>query len=137
VLAGLLGVAALVVYGTTGRRRTVVRRTCWDGGIRRLLPEMTYTATGFSNPVRVIFQAIFRPTIVEDTRETVAEHFRTAIVREADTVHVVDRLVLRPVPKVMLGIARLLARMHHGLLNAYVAYVLLSLLLVFALFRLF
>ncbi|MBV8174502.1 MAG: metallophosphoesterase, partial [Verrucomicrobia bacterium] len=39
-------------------RRTVSRRACWDGGIGRLLPEMTYTATGFSNPVRVIFQAI-------------------------------------------------------------------------------
>ena len=51
--------------------------------LRRLLPEMTYTATGFSNPVRVIFDAVFRPTTVEDTRETVAEHFRTAIRRDA------------------------------------------------------
>ncbi|MGH7670456.1 MAG: proton-conducting transporter membrane subunit, partial [Gemmatimonadaceae bacterium] len=72
-LIAVLGLLLLVVFGvvwvTSGRRRTVVRRVCWDGGIRRLLPEMTYTATGFSNPVRVVFQAIFRPTIVEDTRE--------------------------------------------------------------------
>jgi hypothetical protein len=47
---------------------------------------MTYTATGFSNPVRVIFRAIFRPTIVEDTRETVAEHFRTAIRRSPPNI---------------------------------------------------
>lgn len=136
VLTGLLIVTFIVVRVTSGRRVTV-RRTVWDGGIRRLLPEMTYTATGFSNPVRVIFQAIFRPTIVEDTRETVAEHFRTAIVRESEAVHLADRVLLEPVPRMMLGIARLLARMHHGLLNAYVAYSLLSLLLAFAVFNLF
>jgi hydrogenase-4 component B len=134
VLSGLFVLVFLVVHGTVGRRRTVVRRVVWDGGIRRLLPEMTYTATGFSNPVRVIFQAIFRPTIVEDTRETVAEHFRTAIVREAEAVHVVDRLALAPARDVMLRLARAAAGMHHGRLNAYVAYVLLSLLAVFAVF---
>jgi hydrogenase-4 component B len=137
VLVGLLALTALVVWALAARRRAVVRRVVWDGGIRRLLPEMTYTATGFSNPVRVIFQAIFRPTIVEDTRETVAEHFRTAIIRETEAVHVVDRLVLRPVPRALLAVARAFARLHHGLLNAYVAYALLSLIVVFVVFRLF
>jgi hydrogenase-4 component B len=131
VLAGLLLLVFLVVRGTVARHRTVVRRVCWDGGIRRLLPEMTYTATGFSNPVRVIFHAIFRPTIVEDTRETVAEHFRTAIRREAEAVHVVDRVVLGPARNLTLGVAHALARMHHGRLNAYLAYALLALLVVF------
>ena len=71
VLASLL-IITFIVMRWAVRRRTVSRRTCWDGGIRRLLPERTYTATGFSNPVRVIFRAIFRPTIVEDTREIAA-----------------------------------------------------------------
>jgi hydrogenase-4 component B len=137
VLVGLLLVTYAVVALTVARRHAVFRRVVWDGGIRRLLPEMTYTATGFSNPVRVIFHAIFRPTIVEDTRDTVAEHFRTAIVRQAEAVHVVDRLVLRPVPPALLRTARFFARMHHGLLNAYVAYALLSLLVVLVVFRLF
>jgi hydrogenase-4 component B len=97
-----------------------------------LLPEMTYTATGFSNPVRVIFDAIFRPTTISDTRETVAEHFRTAIRRQSETVHIVDRLVLRPARELMLVIARFLAQMHHGRINAYTAYVLLAILLALA-----
>ena len=130
VLVGLLGLALLVVRLTTARQRRVVGGECWDGGIHRLLPEMTYTATGFSNPVRVIFQAIFRPTIVEDTRETVAEHFRTAIRRDAAVVHIVDRVVLDPLRELALRIARALARMHHGRLNAYIAYALLALLTV-------
>jgi hydrogenase-4 component B len=134
VLGGLLILTFFVMRATVSRRRTVGTGACWDGGIRRLLPEMTYTATGFSNPVRVIFQAIFRPTIVEDTRETVAEHFRTAIRREAETPHIVDRLLLNPARELALGVALTLARMHHGRLNAYVAYAILSLLVVFVVF---
>jgi len=112
------------------RRRRVARGERWDGGLRRLLPEMTYTATGFSNPVRVIFDAIFRPTTVEDTRETVAEHFRNAIRREKEQVHLVDRVVFRPVRSATLLFARMLAAMHHGKINAYVTYAFLALLIV-------
>jgi len=134
VLAGSLVGVFLILRLTVARGRTVARRAAWDGGVRRLLPEMTYTATGFSNPVRVIFQAIFRPTLVEDTREVVAEHFRTAIRRQVSEVHVVERLVLRPASVAAFGIARTLARMHHGRLNAYIAYALLSLLGVLVVF---
>jgi hydrogenase-4 component B len=94
---------------------------------------MTYTATGFSNPVRVIFDAIFRPTTVEDTSDTVAEHFRNAIRREKERVHLVDRLVFRPVRGLTLLFARMLAIMHHGRINAYVTYALLTLLIAFGL----
>jgi len=134
VLALLLGLLFLVVRLTVGRGRSLERREVWAGGIRRLLPEMTYTATGFANPVRVIFQAIFRPTVVADTRETVAEHFREAIRRDAATVYVVDRLVLTPSKRGALAVARTLARLHHGRLNAYLAYLLIALVLVLAIF---
>jgi len=117
------------------RRRSVVRRPLWAGGIPRLLPQMTYTATGFSNPVRVVFQAIFQPNITEDTRQTVAVHFRTAIHRQREEAHVVDRIFLRPVGTAMRAVARFLAGMHHGRLNAYVAYVLAFLLLILLMFR--
>jgi hydrogenase-4 component B len=114
------------------RARKLARRQCWDGGVRRLLPEMTYTATGFSNPVRVIFDAIFRPTTVEDTSETVAAHFRMAIRRQKERVHLVDRFAAQPAKDAAMGFARVLAAMHHGRINTYVSYVLLVLLLVLA-----
>ena len=95
-LTGLLLLTYIVIRLWLTRTRRLARRERWDGGVRRLLPEMTYTATGFSNPVRVIFDAIFRPTTVEDTSETVAEHFRMAIRREKERVHLVDRLVFQP-----------------------------------------
>jgi hydrogenase-4 component B len=119
------------------RSRKLARRERWAGGIRRLLPEMTYSATGFSNPVRVIFDAVFRPTTIEDTRETVADHFRTAIRREKERIHPVDKLVFHPVKAAALWFAGLLATMHHGRFNAYAAYTLLMLLIVLVVFLLF
>ena len=131
VLTGLLALTWVLIRWLTRARRRA-RRERWDGGVRQLLPEMTYTATGFSNPVRVIFEAIFRPTTVEDTRETVAEHFRIAIRREKERVHLVDRLVFQPVRAAALWFARTLALMHHGRINAYATYAFVALLIVFA-----
>ncbi len=135
-LIALLVLSYVIVRLWLTRSRQLARRTRWDGGVRRLLPEMTYTATGFSNPVRVVFDAVFRPTTVEDTRETVAEHFRTAIRREKERVHLVDKLVFHPVKSAALWLARALAAMHHGRINAYITYALLTLLIVWIVFSL-
>ena len=43
-------------------RNTRTRRgPTWDCGQRGLTPQMEYTATGFSKPIRMIFKALFRP----------------------------------------------------------------------------
>lgn len=135
MLVLLLGLTLGAVRLAT-RARGVVRRPCWDGGLPRLLPEMTYTATGFSNPVRVVFNAVFHPRATEDTVEVVAEHFRTAVRRSRAEVYVVDRLVYEPMARGARRIADTLAAMHHGRINAYAAYVLLTLLAFLALGRL-
>jgi len=124
----LLGLVCLIVRLWLTNHRKLSRRMRWDGGVRRLLPEMTYTATGFSNPVRVIFEAVFRPTTISDRRETVEQHFRTAIHREREEVHIVDRYLIQPATETAMKWANRLAAMHHGRINAYSAYVLLTLL---------
>ncbi|MHB8143118.1 MAG: proton-conducting transporter transmembrane domain-containing protein [Thermoleophilia bacterium] len=129
ILVILLLATYVVIRIWLTRGRSLARRKRWDGGVRRLLPEMTYTATGFSNPVRVIFDAVFRPTAVADTSESVTRHFRTAIRRERERTYLVDRLVFYPVRAVLMRIARALARLHQGRLNTYAAYVLAALLL--------
>ena len=132
----LLVLAAWIVVTRSTRRRSLAKRELWAGGIPVLLPEMSYTATGFSNPVRVIFQAVFRPNIVEDTRDTVSVHFRTAIRHRRDETYLVERLFLHPVGDAVISIARALATMHHGRLNAYVGYFLGFLVLILFLYRL-
>jgi hydrogenase-4 component B len=136
MLVLLLGGAFLVVRMLT-KHRKVRRHPAWDGGVRRLLPEMTYTATAFSNPVRVVFDAIFRPSTVEDTRETVAEHFRTAIKNGREEVHIVDRSVFHPIVEFMQSTSVLLGQMHSGSVNVYAAYVTISLIAVLILQSIF
>jgi hypothetical protein len=40
---------------------------CGPGGLRRLWPGITYIATGFSDPARVIFGAVLHPAAGEDS----------------------------------------------------------------------
>jgi hypothetical protein len=59
-LATILAVVFIAFRLLSGRRR-LRRGPVWAGGLRHLWPGTTYTATGFSNPVRVIFEAILQP----------------------------------------------------------------------------
>jgi hydrogenase-4 component B len=129
VLAVLLGLT-FVVFKLLTRGSRMTRGAAWDGGLRQLLPSLTYTATGFSNPVRVIFHAVLRPTTVEDSEEAVAQHFRTAITRNHEDVHLIDRMVIQPPLVGLQWLAALVRRMHVGNVNAYAGYVLLTLLVV-------
>ncbi|HTX03571.1 MAG TPA: proton-conducting transporter membrane subunit [Candidatus Acidoferrales bacterium] len=132
VIIGVLVLATYLVVRVATRARRAQRSKTWAGGLTRILPEMTYTATGFSNPVRVIFDAVFDPTEVENTRETIHQHFRTAIRRAREDVFLADRLLNEPVTNVVRRAAALLARMHHGRLSAYVGYALATLLVALA-----
>lgn len=123
-------VAVFVVFNLLTRSRTLARGAAWDGGLRNLTPSVTYTATGFSNPVRVIFDALLRPAASEESTEAVAGHFRTAIKREYSEVHIIDRFVLQPPINILRSLAALARRMQVGHVNAYAAYVLIAILVV-------
>jgi hydrogenase-4 component B len=130
VVLVLLLSAVFILIRVLTKARMVTKKPVWDGGIRRLMPDMTYTATGFSNPVRVIFEAIFHPSTLDERKETIAEHFRTAINNERKEVHIVDRSVFQPIVKWIQSMATLLGRMHTGSVNIYATYVLISLVIV-------
>jgi hydrogenase-4 component B len=129
VLLALLATIFLAFRVLT-RERRLDRRAAWDGGLRQLWPSITYTATGFSNPVRVVFQGLLHPTAGEESTEAVALHFRTAIRRERREDHFVDRLILGPPVEALRSVAGLVRRMHVGNVNAYAAYVLIAILFV-------
>jgi hydrogenase-4 component B len=129
ILVLLLGICFLV-FRLLSRSRTVRRQVVWDGGLRRLNPEMTYTATGFSNPVRVIFESIFHPLMGENTRESVSGHFRTAIKNQRQETYILDSLVVQPILQGCRWLSVLVARIHSARVNTYAGYILVSLLLV-------
>ena len=118
IVLSLLLVLTFFTVRFISRKRKKTYRSRWDGGVRHLLPEMTYTATGFAHPVRVIFNTILRPKVI-DRREVVVKHFREAIHLKRQEVHLIDRLVLHPFSSAALWIAGKLARMHGGKVNSY------------------
>jgi hydrogenase-4 component B len=120
VIAGLLLVVWGLVRGLS--RRRLSRRGLWDGGLVRLHPEMTYTATAFASPVRVLFDQLLRPVVEERAEQHGA--FVTARHRRELLSHVVERLAMRPVASLVRATAAGLARLHHGPVTAYAAYVL-------------
>jgi hydrogenase-4 component B len=130
-LAVIFGLV-FVVFRYLTRGRALARGAVWAGGLHQLTPEITCTATGFSNPVRVIFQAIVSPSAPEDSTEAVAQHFRTAIRRELTETHIVDRVVLEPPVRIRGTLASTVRKMHVGHVNAYAGYVLLAMLFVLA-----
>ena len=136
VLLLLLGGTFVLVRIFT-RTRRVRKRPAWNGGLRRLLPGMTYTATGFSNPVRVIFDAVFHPTMAEETKSAVAEHFRVAIEKQRRETHIVERLILQPLVTILRKMAGLIGSMHVGSVNIYAAYVLIGLVLLLVIGQVF
>lgn len=124
---GILYAAVRTITHRKTRRITLP----WAGGLATVPPTMTYTGTGFSNPVRVIFNAVFRPSR-QDERTTVHEHFRTAITRRREDVFVADRVVAQPAIRIATSAARAAAGLHHGRLPAYVGYALVTLLVALA-----
>jgi len=125
VVLAALTVLVWALVRVVARRPVSRRARAWDGGLRRLHPNATYTATGFSNPVRVVFDAVLRPRRSVDTARAVREHFRTAVQVERHEVHPLDRLVLEPLVAAVTRLGALLRAMHRGAVNAYAAYVLL------------
>lgn len=110
------------------RYRRVSRRVPWNGGIVRLQPEMTYTATAFAAPVRVLFHTVFNPVVAREKEHQGA--FVTAHEHLETRVNVVDRLFIRPAVDAAQRVAFRLAELHHGKVTAYAAYVLITLVVV-------
>jgi hypothetical protein len=97
---------------------------------------MTYTATGLSRPIWVVFRTVLSPRDPVDREEVVAKHFRVSISRQDVAPYVVDRLLLAPSAALALALAHWLAKMHHGSINAYIGYALVTVLAEMVLVRL-
>lgn len=128
VLAFMLLVVWLLARVFRRRRTQVERRPPWNGGIPRLRPEMAYTATTFSAPVRVLFDAVFEPEIAREEQRQGT--FLTARRRHEVRMQLIDRVLVRPLNDAAQRLAKLLARLHQGKITSYAGYVLASLIVV-------
>jgi len=125
----------LVFWLVFGRRARTRRAPTWDCGLRGLTPQMQYTATGFSKPIRMIFKALFRPRRDVQREYDFSPYFAKAIHFESHFEEVFERRIYRPGQIWILRASRQIRRIQAGSVHAYLLYIFLTLLalLLFAL----
>jgi hydrogenase-4 component B len=118
-----------------GRKAKTRRGPTWDCGQRGLTPQMEYTATGFSKPIRMIFKALFRPRRDVQREYDFSPHFARKLRFESHVEEVFVRRLYRPLRILILRVSRRIRALQAGSIHAYLLYIFatLLLLLIFAL----
>ncbi len=121
-----------LVFARNSRTR---RGPTWDCGLRGLTPQMEYTATGFSKPIRMMFKALFRPRRDVQREYDFSPYFATKIRFESHVEEVFERRIYRPARIWILRGSRRIRALQAGSIHAYLLYIFITLLLllVFAL----
>jgi hydrogenase-4 component B len=125
----------LVLWVLFARKARTRRAPTWDCGLRGLSPQMEYTATGFSKPLRMIFKALFHPHREVQREYDFSPYFATTLRFESHVEEMFQTRIYRPLRWVVMQVSRRLRALQAGSLQAYLIYVFITLLalLLFAL----
>jgi hydrogenase-4 component B len=135
-LAGMaLLLVPLLLWLALGRRAKTRIGPTWDCGLQGLTPQMEYTATGFSKPIRMIFKTLFRPHREVQREYDFSPYFATNLRFDSRVEEVFQTNIYRPLNLLALRLSRRLRLLQAGSLQAYLIYIFITLLLllVFAL----
>jgi hydrogenase-4 component B len=99
----------------------------WDCGLDRLTPRMEYTATAYSKPLRMIFQAIYRPRRRIQADFAVSRYFTRSIRFESHIEPTFEQLIYAPVNRAILRFSRYVRLIQTGSLRTYLVYIFLTL----------
>jgi hydrogenase-4 component B len=119
----------LVFWALFARRSRTRIAPTWDCGQRGLTPQMEYTATGFSKPLRMIFKALFRPRREVQREYDFSPYFATNLRFESHVEEVFQNRIYRPLRWLVLSGSRRLRALQAGSLQAYLIYMFVTLLL--------
>jgi hydrogenase-4 component B len=119
----------LVLWALFARRSRTRIAPTWDCGQRGLTPQMQYTATGFSKPLRMIFKALFRPRREVQREYDFSPYFTTTLRFESHVEEMFQTRIYRPLRWLVLYGSRRLRALQAGSLQAYLIYIFITLLL--------
>jgi hydrogenase-4 component B len=114
------------LFGRPARRRI---GPTWDCGLSGLTPQMEYTATAFSKPLRMIFKTIFRPHRALRAEFEFSRYFATTIRFESHIEETFEKRLYRPLQRFILRASRRMRAVQAGSLQAYLIYIFVTLLL--------
>jgi hydrogenase-4 component B len=101
----------------------------WDCGLDRLTPNMEYTATAYSKPLRMIFRAIYRPRRRIQADFAVSRYFTKSIRFESHIESTFEKWLYHPVNRIILRLSRRIRLLQAGSLPAYLFYIFATLLI--------
>jgi hydrogenase-4 component B len=135
-VAGLTLLSVPLLLRWVFSRQSEVRvAPTWDCGLRGLTPQMEYSATGFSKPIRMIFKALFRPRREVQREYDYSPYFAKTIRFESHVEELFEKRFYRPLNRVVLRLSRRMRALQAGSIQAYLIYIFITLisLLLFAL----
>jgi len=118
----------LVLWLAFSRHAKHRRDETWDCGLDRLTPQMEYTATAYSKPLRMIFQAIYRPRRRIQADFAVSRYFTRSIRFESQIEPTFEKWLYQPVNRAILRLSRRIRLLQAGSLSAYLFYIFVTLL---------
>jgi hydrogenase-4 component B len=119
----------LVLWLLFGRRARVRIGPTWDCGLQGLTPQMEYTATGFSKPIRMIFKALFRPRREVQREYDYSPYFAKNLRFESHIEEAFVTRIYRPLNRGILRVSRRMRALQAGSIQAYLIYIFITLLL--------
>lgn len=133
----LTAVAALILIWLitrfTGQRTSVVRDETWACG-ETLTPLMTYTASGYSKPIRIAFRKVIQPVRLLRRTEG-SDYFPAKYVYSSRINAFAETYFYQPVVGAVLRIARIVRRVQNGQVQSYLAYLFIALIVVLLLVK--
>jgi hydrogenase-4 component B len=121
----LLAVCAvpLLIY-LAGRPRGASRiEPVWDGGIVAFKPRMQYSAMTFSAPTRVMFDALYRPSVSVHRASDEPAGSSGPVHYESEATPIFERYLYRPVIRAFEWLADAVRPIQSGDVNLYLFYV--------------
>jgi len=128
ILCGLA--AAWALARAIGGNTRTVRGETWNCG-EPLEPRMTYTASGFSKPIRVAFQRLLMPSrVLYADRDPRAPYFAKGFTYTSQLPPLVENLLYKPAMNLLVAGARLFRGIQNGVVQSYLLYLLATLVLI-------
>jgi hydrogenase-4 component B len=118
----------LALWFLFGRRAGVRLGPTWDCGLQGLTPQMEYTATGFSKPIRMIFKALFRPRREVQREYDYSPYFAKTLRFESHIEEAFVARIYRPLNRTILRLSRRMRALQAGSIQAYLIYIFITLL---------
>jgi hydrogenase-4 component B len=112
-----------------GRRAHIRIGPTWDCGLRGLTPQMEYTATGFSKPLRMIFKALFRPRREVQREYDYSPYIAKTLRFESHIEEAFVTRIYRPLNRAILRLSRRMRGLQAGSIQAYLIYIFITLIL--------